>query len=200
MNHAVSHLPVTGNAEGVDYRYFLTRDPNPISFGPESNPEPLYWLCLNPSTATEDRNDPTTQRIQTFSRAQGKSAFVLMNLFPARATAPGDLVEMARSGCDIVGENRVYLEALFQPGKEPRKIVCAWGNDEPLRKLRRVAEDLNESKLFLYMDWIRKKIIAPPPGVELHAYLVTAGGNPWHPLYLNGKMPLNSWAPDKRAI
>lgn len=49
------------------------------------------WLMLNPSTATDDRNDPTAQRVTHFSRAFGCDGWIGVNLYPFIASAPDEM-------------------------------------------------------------------------------------------------------------
>lgn len=66
------------------YRYRLERIWNPAL-------PRCAWLCLNPSTADAERDDPTVRKITGFSARLGYGGFVLFNLMALRATYPSDL-------------------------------------------------------------------------------------------------------------
>jgi hypothetical protein len=95
------------------YRYLLTR-----RWGPG---ESLLFVLLNPSTATEERNDPTVERCERRARMQGFGAFAVTNLFAWRATRPLDL----RAAMDPVGPDtdRVLTEAALAADR----VICGWG-------------------------------------------------------------------------
>jgi len=47
----------------------------------------VVWICLNPSTADDDVDDLTAKKIRGFSEQWGFGAYLLVNLYPLRATA-----------------------------------------------------------------------------------------------------------------
>ena len=63
----------------------------------------LLFVMLNPSTATEDANDPTIARCQRRTQQLGFGAMRIANLFGYRATRPRDL---ARAKAPVGPENR----------------------------------------------------------------------------------------------
>ncbi len=65
------------------YRYGLRRV---WAQGPE-----LMFVMLNPSTATEEKNDPTIERCQRRAVQLGFGGLRIANLFAFRATLPTDL-------------------------------------------------------------------------------------------------------------
>lgn len=66
------------------YRYRLERTWNPAL-------PRCAWVCLNPSTADAERDDPTVRKITGFSARLGYGGFVLFNVMALRATYPSDL-------------------------------------------------------------------------------------------------------------
>ncbi len=98
-----------------DYRYLLERSWDPSL-------ETVTWVLLNPSTATDDRDDPTTRRVARFSRSLGFGGYRLANLFARRATSPRDLFRSA----DPVGpENHDRLQRLLAAAGA---VIAGWGN------------------------------------------------------------------------
>ncbi len=96
------------------YRYALTRTWD------EAGTRALF-VMLNPSTATEIRNDPTVERCERRARALGFGAFRVCNIFAWRATDPREM----RAAPDPVGpENDV---AILEGAQWADRIICAWG-------------------------------------------------------------------------
>jgi hypothetical protein len=99
------------------YRYWLMRDladqPGDI----------CLFIMLNPSTATEEVNDPTITRCMNFARAWGYGCLEVCNLFAFRAADPHQLM---RRGVEPIGaENDRYI---IRAAVTAKLIVCAWGN------------------------------------------------------------------------
>lgn len=99
------------------YRYRLERR---WSYG-------TRWLCvvgLNPSTADERLDDPTSRRCAAYARQWGYDGMLLVNLFAARATDPRQL----RGITDPVGpdNDRHLREAAAGAGYG--HVLAAWGN------------------------------------------------------------------------
>ena len=96
------------------YRYALTRDW-------QADGDRVAFIMLNPSTASELRNDPTVERCERRARALGAGAFRVVNLFAFRATDPRDL----RAAPEPVGpdNDRILAEAATWADR----IICAWG-------------------------------------------------------------------------
>jgi hypothetical protein len=78
------------------WRYVLTHRFDGDMFG--SGNGRVVWICLNPSTADEQRLDPTIRRIRAFSKVWGFSSFSVLNLFGWRATKPSDMFRAAGYG------------------------------------------------------------------------------------------------------
>ena len=69
----------------LDYRYSLSKEWD------VGLPRTLFIL-LNPSTATEEFNDPTISRCVARSCALGFGAMMVCNLFAFRGRKPSDLI------------------------------------------------------------------------------------------------------------
>ena len=52
----------------------------------QSGERPLITIGLNPSTATQEKADPTVARVQRVAELHGFDGFVMLNLYPVRAT------------------------------------------------------------------------------------------------------------------
>ena len=129
----------------------------------------MLWIMLNPSTATEEANDPTIERCERRSRAMGFGALDVVNLFAFRATRPADL----HAAADPVGPDcdRVLLEAAGQAGL----IVAGWGvHGARGGRDRQVAQMLT--------------------GFEIACLGTTKAGQPRHPLYVGYTEGPRRWA------
>lgn len=136
------------------YRYTLTR-----RWGTGGS---ALFICLNPSTADADCDDPTIRRIVGFAKDCGQGAVCVVNLYAFRATDPKAL----RSGVAIVGpENDRHI---MREAEAASIVVAAWGASLP--DSTRHGHVLN--------------MIATRRGV-LRLGQTTASGQPRHPLYLS---------------
>lgn len=125
-----------------------------------SDAEPLVaFIMLNPSTADEQKDDPTIRRCVGFAKAWGYGGVVVGNLFSLRSTDPKALYGHA----DPVGpDNDKYL---LEIAGDCHQVIAAWGTHGSLRERgREVAYMLN--------------------GTNMSALKVTADGSPGHPLYI----------------
>jgi len=71
------------------------------------------FLMLNPSTADEEKLDPTCARARGYAERWGYGALVVTNIFAFRNTNPNQM----KAAKDPVG-----------PGNDAAIVVCAWGN------------------------------------------------------------------------
>ncbi|MEI4488391.1 DUF1643 domain-containing protein [Frigidibacter sp. MR17.14] len=135
------------------YRYLLLRRWAP---GPR-----LGFVMLNPSRATEARNDPTIARCEARARAAGYGGLVITNLFALCATDPARL-KRARGP---VG--RWNDAALDRAAAAAALTICAWGLHGTHRGRDRA---------------VLARLLAR--GAPLAALGLTRDGHPRHPLYL----------------
>nr|WP_294516567.1 DUF1643 domain-containing protein [uncultured Rhodopila sp.] len=136
------------------YRYSLTR--RWAASGPID-----CWICLNPSTADAERNDPSLTKMCGFSRRWGAAGLVLVNAFALRATNPADMLAAANPvGPD---NDAAILEAV----KGARHVILGWGCHGKHRRRDAAVLDLLA-------------------GVVPKALLVNKDGTPGHPLYISG--------------
>jgi hypothetical protein len=132
------------------WRYSLTRAAAPAGDGT------VVFIGLNPSTADETRDDPTTRRCIGFARDWGFARMELVNVFGFRSTRPAEL----RAAADPVGPgNAAAVGAAVEAAD---LVVCAWGNDG-------VGPDADALL----------RLVARP-----HCVGTTLRGAPRHPLYV----------------
>lgn len=133
------------------YRYALSRRWN-------DDDGQLAFVMLNPSTATELRNDPTIERCERRARRLGFGGIEIVNLFAFRATLPADL---HRADDPVGPENDAVLA---DHCVQARLVVAAWGVHGTL--LGRGAQ-------------VARRLTCP-----LHHLGLTKDGHPRHPLYV----------------
>ena len=135
-----------------------------------SGARPLLVIGLNPSTATQEKLDPTVTRVEKVAHQCGFDGFVMLNLYPVRATKPQDLPPKA----DPVAYER-NLEAIEKIVAQYTKptLWAAWGETVVDRTFFLRARDTLHERLAQYKpQWRRFG--------EL-----TATGHPRHPSRLN---------------
>lgn len=152
-----SDLFLPQNSSGAEfskdrkYRYALWRIWNPEL--------PLImYIGLNPSTASEIKNDRTISVVKTYSNKWGYGGFYMMNLFALVTKKPSVL----KKSSNPLGDNDGWLERI---APKCEKIVFAWGAFKEAKE-----RSVQVIKMF-------------PNAFALH---INHDGSPHHPLYLKG--------------
>lgn len=115
--------------------------------------KPLIVIGLNPSTADENKPDMTISKIIGFATRNNFDGFIMLNLYPQRATSPDNL--------DIKMNSYIHTEniaAIFDCLKDLKEIniLAAWG--EPIKKrdyLKNNLSDIYESVSHLKIKWLQ---------------------------------------------
>jgi hypothetical protein len=142
------------------YRYALTISNKGAIEKPEEigGPRFVAFVGLNPSTATEAKDDPTVKRCRRFADSWGFDGIVMLNAYAWRDTDPRKM----KAAAEPVGvANDHFLRAA---GATCGMVVLCWGNHADAGRV----EELRV--LF--------------EGVEVKALRVTKSGAPEHPLYM----------------
>lgn len=145
------------------YRYSLTRSWAPAEPATRTDPAPVVWIMLNPSTADAEVDDPTIRRIIGFTRQWGHTRAQVVNLYAWRAAKPAALALAP----DPVGpDNDDMIAAALDSAA---LVIAAWGaHDGTAERVARVHG------------------MAAVRDVTLHCLDRTKGGHPKHPLYIRG--------------
>lgn len=138
----------------------------------EKGNNPLICIGVNPSTAEPGKLDPTLRNVKAWSKRLGYDGWIMLNLYPQRATNPNDLHE--GYNCPMVEDNlNCWYKTLRQ--NKGAVIWAAWGT-------------LIEKRFYL-SGWLENLAKA----AEFHnCKWITIGklsnaGHPHHPLYLSAK-------------
>jgi len=84
---------------------------------------PLICFGINPSTAEPNRLDPTVNLVRRQAEERGYDSFVMLNVYPQRATDPDDL---HKAPCPVLqAENERQIAGLID-GKA-YTLWAAWG-------------------------------------------------------------------------
>lgn len=138
------------------YRYLLWRrwDERP----------PLVFICLNPSTADAQNNDPTNRRTIGFARDLGFGGMVMANLYAFKATQPKDLF---KAGDPVGPDNDAYLRQLSQ-----FTLVGGWGNHGHKPERLAAISDLTLHALRVNASGAPAHPLYLPKGLTLQPYTI----------------------------
>lgn len=121
----------------------------------------VLWIMHNPSTADENKDDPTIKRIISFTKSWGYGGLYVGNLFPYRSSNPKDLKLLSDRELYYNPENYQHVQEMYD---KCELRVLAYG--KPIN---------GEGKP---KDWIG----------DFHYLKLTKGGFPCHPLYLKSDL------------
>lgn len=152
----------------TEYRYILgTR-----------GSKPLICVGINPSTAQPDALDRTLQSVERIARGNGFDSFLMLNVYPQRATDPN---MMQRQENDALRRENVRAFRYCLSLAKPAAVWAAWGT-------------MLEKRDYL-IGCLRDLVEA---GQSLGARWYCAGqsskrGHPHHPLYLRSDEKLKDF-------
>jgi hypothetical protein len=126
----------------------------------------IVFILLNPSTADEERNDPTIRRCIGFAQTWKFGSVEVVNLFAYRATDARMLLKID----DPVGEENNYF--LMRAVERCSTVVVGWGARGTL---------LGRDRQVMSLLAGRK---------DVYCLGVTKDGQPRHPLYVRGNSVL----------
>lgn len=151
----------------MTWRYTLSRDLSAWPRAPSQRPLRgiLLAIGLNPSTATDDDDDPTVHKESKWAIDWGYREYWKTNAYGFRATEPEDMFAARDRGIDIVGpDNDAAIRKLVaRVRREGGRVFAGWGKNVEPERQRAVAALLT--------------------GVEVICCDVNKDGTPTHPLY-----------------
>ena len=137
----------------------------------------LIVIGVNPSTADENKPDPTMQSVLRFVNASGYDGFVMLNLSSERCTWPNDMA----TSIDLPMHNK-YMEVVSEMGKKypDADILLAFGNNIESREYLMLCFYEIHRRLASHKRWLCIGGSAS----------LTKRGHPRHPLYASPKLGL----------
>lgn len=144
------------------YRYTLHR--------PQRGEGPhVCFVLLNPSTADDERNDPTVRRCLGFAKKRYDAcAITVLHAFAFRTPSPFELYGAHARGIDVVGpDNDWYIDRILT--WQSPVVIGGWGSNGHARWARPRIEKL--------MAKLRQ-------GRDVFCLGKTKTGQPRHPLYV----------------
>ena len=135
-----------------------------------SGKRPLITIGLNPSTATQEKNDPTVARVQKVAEMHGFDSFVMLNLYPVRNKDWSKLP--TKTDADAYARNLDEMEKLIAQYDLPT-LWAAWG--EPV---------VQRSYFLRARDELHARVAKHSPKWVMFGK-PTASGHPRHPSRLN---------------
>lgn len=130
----------------------------------------FLFILLNPSTASESKNDSTITRLEKHVRNLDGGSFTVCNLFALREKSPKKL----KIKDNPIGDRNEYF--IKKNSSMAHKIICAWGNE---------GKYLNQAKK------IKKMLIKK--NYEIFIFGLTKKNEPSHPLYLSYNIKIKRW-------
>lgn len=140
------------------YRYCLSRTWNKVL-------PSVAFICLNPSTADEKKNDRTVTRCINYAASWGYGTFYMLNLFAFRTKSP----KIMKAENNPVGVMNNLVISQIVAGCD--QVIAAWGNHGSHKH-----RDQQVRKMF--------KVLKEP----LHCLKITKQKQPYHPLYLSADL------------
>lgn len=138
----------------------------------------LFCFGINPSTASPEKLDNTVKSVERIAHRHDFESFVMLNIYPQRATDPNNLHKDIDSA--LHKENLFYIEKYFKENKQ-RNILAAWGT---LIKKRP------------YLKSCLQDIYAVSKKYNCTWYSIgrqSKEGHPHHPLYLSNSEQLKEF-------
>lgn len=151
----------------IDWIYSINTDNTARYTLGKNGSRVLLCIGINPSTATPVALDPTLKRVESIALNNGYTGWIMLNVYPQRATDPTDI--------HLTMDNTLHQENInaireLIANYSSVDVLAAWGTEIGRRPylmscLRDIATVLNNNINWLCLDD------------------VTVKGHPRHPLY-----------------
>jgi len=145
----------------------------------EKGNNPLICIGVNPSTAEPNNLDPTLRNVRNWSKRLGYDGWIMLNLYPQRATNPNEL----HYKCRLVEYRNRNISAIFKIAHTEKKLAiwAAWGT---LIEKRKYLKDCLRDLWYQFPAYQHNWITIGP---------LSKKGHPHHPLYLSRKSQVSKF-------
>lgn len=134
----------------------------------------LLYIGLNPSTANEEKNDPTICKLINFTANYGYGGFYIVNLFTTISPHP----KVLHKDIDNIAENLKNIFSIIHDNYlKIEKVVFCWGNFETHGR-----------------DKVMKELFS-----NAYCFKKNSNGSPAHPLYLEKETELIKYFNDEKT-
>lgn len=122
--------------------------------------KPLICFGVNPSTASPLKLDTTISKLRKFSKVLGYDGWIMLNLYPQRATDPKKMHIKAKD--EFTKENLKCIKQIIEE-YQPTHIWASWGEllecrDYLIVNLKEISDVCLESKVnFMHLGELTKK-------------------------------------------
>jgi hypothetical protein len=145
--------------------------------------KPLLVIGLNPSTATQEKSDTTVAKVEQVAITHDYDGFVMLNLYPVRATDFRTLPSAVNRKAFHANLRRI--QELVASTKNPT-VWAAWGSHVTYHRYFADARDALIEQFALYsVTWMRFGTL-------------TKDGHPHHPSRLSYAWTLERFDPSSR--
>jgi len=169
----------------MEWIYDRTRDNSArYTLGPKSD-NALFCFGINPSTASPEKLDNTVKSVERIATRHGFATFMMLNIYPQRATNPNDMHETMNGY--LHRQNLAHIDKYFKESKH-RKILASWGTLITKRPyLKQCLLDIYTVSKKYHCTWysIGKRSLK---------------GHPHHPLYLSNSAILHEFDIDSYIL
>lgn len=138
---------------------------------------PVGFILHNPSTASEELEDPTSRKTNEFTRRWGGSEKIMVNAVTGVATEAQDLVRM-KDPIGPLADEAIIAAAEYCLQRDGFLVAC-WGAPKGNARTRLLMEQRFQHILSL--------------GLPLRYLRLTGNGYPEHPLYVPYSVEPTPW-------
>lgn len=160
----------------TEKRIYLGNTTERYLLGEKVGENPLICFGINPSTASDIDDDPTICKIRKISEENGCDGWIMLNIYPQRATNPKELHKEDEFVYQLADQNNEVISKVLEMFPEAL-ILAAWG-------------DIIDTRVYLKDCY--KKIALPSSNRKWCCRgELTKKNNPRHQLYVSEKTPLS---------
>lgn len=185
MEKAVADMDASGWVYTPDYnntvRYTLGQ--------PSSDGRNIICFGINPSTAEPNRLDPTLQSVARIARINNYSGWIMLNVYPQRATDPNDMDQNYRK--ELHENNLSHIKQILSDYE--CDLWAAWGT--LIHKRKYLTQLLSDIYAITAIEGSNQGDVVKQqkPSGWVSFGKTSIAGHPHHPLYLRSDSPISDF-------